>query len=143
MAHCRTCGKDVAENAVACPSCGVKPNDGKAFCQSCGKETNDKAIICTSCGVQLASAGSGFSVGEVGSGGPNPNPASGGEAILWYLCCFPIGYGKFGQGSKGWAWFGITLITGGFAGIAVLVDYIMSYNAQQTRTLGEWEFFPK
>ena len=45
MAHCRSCGKDVAENAVACPSCGVKPNDGKLFCQNCGKETNEKAML--------------------------------------------------------------------------------------------------
>lgn len=52
--HCRNCGKEVAEQAVMCVSCGVPPKSGKKFCQNCGAETNQTAEICTKCGVRLA-----------------------------------------------------------------------------------------
>ena len=28
MAFCRSCGTEVNEKAIACPDCGVNPNDG-------------------------------------------------------------------------------------------------------------------
>ena len=142
MAHCRTCGKEVSEKAIACTGCGVKPNDGNAFCQACGAETNENAVVCVACGVKLATA-SGFSIGEVGRGEANPNPVSTGSAILWFLCCLPIGFMQWNQTLKGWAWVGISILTGGLGTLPAWVDYWMSFSAQQNRKLGEWEFFPK
>jgi TM2 domain-containing membrane protein YozV len=52
--HCRNCGNQVDERAVACPKCGVNPRDGSAFCQSCGKPTDPNQVICRQCGVSLA-----------------------------------------------------------------------------------------
>jgi len=54
--YCRNCGKEVAEQAVMCVSCGVPPRSGKKFCQNCGAETNPAAEMCTQCGVRLATA---------------------------------------------------------------------------------------
>ena len=141
---CRSCGKEVAENAVACTGCGVRPNDGNEFCQACGKETNAKAVICVSCGVNLKKVNPVIGNVSIGSSGGTPNnqPLGAGEAILWYLCCAPIGYSKWNQTAKGWLWILIVFLTGGMAGIVVLVDYIMCYQAQKTRKLDEWEFFP-
>lgn len=51
---CRNCGKEVAEEAVMCISCGVAPKSGKKYCQTCGAETNIAAEICTKCGVRLS-----------------------------------------------------------------------------------------
>jgi TM2 domain-containing membrane protein YozV len=52
--YCRNCGKEVAEQALVCPACGVPPKSGKRFCQNCGQETDPNAEICTKCGVRLA-----------------------------------------------------------------------------------------
>ena len=143
MAYCRTCGNEVTDNALACTGCGVKPNDGNQFCQECGKETNPKAIMCVACGVNLKKINpviGNVSVG--GSGGaPNDKPVGAGDAILWWLCCMPIGFSQWNQAAKGWLWLVIALLTG-FGGIVCLVDYILCYQAQKKRKLDEWEFFP-
>ncbi len=52
--YCRNCGKEVAEEAVACLSCGMAPSRGRGFCQSCGQATNPEAEVCVHCGVRLA-----------------------------------------------------------------------------------------
>lgn len=52
---CRNCGKEVAQQAVFCPSCGGVPTAGKNFCQNCGQPTDPKAEICGKCGVRLSS----------------------------------------------------------------------------------------
>jgi TM2 domain-containing membrane protein YozV len=54
---CRTCGKEIAEHAVICLSCGCVPASGKKFCQNCGAETNPAAAVCVKCGVRLAATG--------------------------------------------------------------------------------------
>jgi hypothetical protein len=51
---CRTCGKELNEQAVACPGCGVPPLAGNQFCQSCGAQTLPAAAVCVKCGVPLA-----------------------------------------------------------------------------------------
>ena len=77
-----------------------------------------------------------------GSGGaPNDKPVGAGDAILWWLCCMPIGFSQWNQAAKGWLWLVIALLTG-FGGIICLVDYILCYQAQKKRKLDEWEFFP-
>ena len=57
--YCRSCGKEVAENAVVCVHCGAKPLKGTSFCQNCGAETDKAAEICVKCGVRLAKTGAG------------------------------------------------------------------------------------
>ena len=53
---CRSCGKEVPEQAIMCVSCGCPPKSGKKFCQQCGSETNSVAAVCVKCGVKLAVA---------------------------------------------------------------------------------------
>jgi hypothetical protein len=54
--YCRNCGKEVADQAVMCVSCGVPPKNGKNFCQNCGEASVPGAEICAKCGVRLAQA---------------------------------------------------------------------------------------
>jgi hypothetical protein len=54
--HCRNCGNQVAEQAVACVSCGSAPLAGNRHCQFCGAETLPQAYVCVRCGVRLANA---------------------------------------------------------------------------------------
>lgn len=63
---CTHCGKEIDENAVACPSCGAAVVQAApaaeqaqlpartAFCQHCGKPVAEEAVICTSCGCYTA-----------------------------------------------------------------------------------------
>ena len=138
MAFCRSCGSEVSANAIACTGCGVAPSNGNSFCPECGTQTNLKAVVCVDCGVNLSSAPS----SSGGSNIPNPNPVGAGEAVLWFICCPPIGSMKWGQTGKGWLWLGIFFFTGSIAWIPWLIDYIMCYQVQQKRVLGEWEWFP-
>ncbi len=73
----------------------------------------------------------------------NPKEVSLGYAILWFLCCVPIGFMQWGQAAKGWVWVLIAIVTSGIGGIVAVVDYWMCFSAQQKRKLGEWEFFPR
>ncbi len=50
---CRNCGKEVAQQAIFCPSCGCAPTAGKNFCQNCGQPTDSVAEVCIKCGVRL------------------------------------------------------------------------------------------
>ncbi len=54
--YCRNCGKEVADQAVMCVSCGVPPKNGKNFCQNCGEASVPGAEICAKCGVRLSQA---------------------------------------------------------------------------------------
>ena len=51
--YCRSCGKEVAENAVVCISCGLAPRLGDKYCQNCGSETQTMQDVCVKCGVRL------------------------------------------------------------------------------------------
>lgn len=136
---CRSCGKEVNEKAVACPGCGMPPYAGDARCQGCGGETKPKQVMCTNCGCQLTNA-SAMSVGTVRQG----SGMTTGMAILWLLCCWPVGFVKLNQGLKGLAWLGICFVTGGFGSVAMIVDYFMCNNkANKVGSLGEWEWFPR
>ena len=142
--YCSNCASECSELAVACTNCGVPPKKGIKFCNSCGSSRNTQAIMCVKCGCSFATeSDSNPTFGSSGSGEINQNPVSSGTAILWYLICYPIGYSQWGQGTKGWVTVLALIITSGFAGIIMLIDYIMCYNAQKSRVLGEWEFFPK
>lgn len=53
--YCRNCGAGVADQAIACPSCGVPPLVEHKFCWNCGAQTAGNQVMCTACGVGLAS----------------------------------------------------------------------------------------
>lgn len=63
--HCRNCGNQVNQDAVACLNCGCDPKKGTKNCQNCGNETIPEQIICLSCGVTLQSASSSSDNGKV------------------------------------------------------------------------------
>ncbi len=46
-----------------------------------------------------------------------------GEAILWFLCCIPIGFMRYGQTGKGWIWVLISIATGGIGAVPAWIDY--------------------
>jgi len=52
--YCRNCGKEIAEQAVVCISCGCSPLTGKKYCQNCAADTDPSAEVCINCGVKLA-----------------------------------------------------------------------------------------
>lgn len=55
---CRSCGKEVSNNAVACPGCGCVPRDPRgSFCPGCGSAVTPGAAVCLKCGGALASIG--------------------------------------------------------------------------------------
>ncbi len=72
----------------------------------------------------------------------NNSAVSAGTAIVWFLCCLPVGFMQWGQSAKGWIWLLASIFTGGLAGIAAIIDYWMCFSVQQKRKVGEWEFFP-
>ena len=142
--YCGSCAAKCSENAVACMSCGVPPKKGVNFCNSCGSSRIKDAIFCVKCKYSFAKEiASNPTFVSSGSGEINQDPVSSGTAILWYLICYPVGYSQWGQGTKGWVSVIAMIATSGFAAIILLIDYIMCYNAQKSRVLGEWEFFPK
>ena len=51
--YCRSCGKELSDNAVACPGCGMDPRREESFCPSCGGATRPNQIMCTACGSSL------------------------------------------------------------------------------------------
>ncbi len=53
---CRSCGKEVADAAVACTSCGQRPLLGTRYCSSCGAEIPPNAEVCVKCGVRVVRA---------------------------------------------------------------------------------------
>jgi hypothetical protein len=92
----------------------------------------------------LASTGASLSNAIPPQVGPptNDKACSPTNAIIWFLCCMPIGFMQWGQTAKGWVWLLATIVTGGVAGLPAIVDYWMNFSIQQNRKVGEWEFFP-
>ena len=41
---CKTCGKEVNQNAEFCLNCGVNPQTGNAYCYNCGVNTNPEQV---------------------------------------------------------------------------------------------------
>ena len=50
VGHCRNCAREVSENAIACPGCGLAPTAGEKFCWQCGQPTQPGQIVCVKCG---------------------------------------------------------------------------------------------
>ncbi|MDR2019028.1 MAG: DUF4870 domain-containing protein [Syntrophobacterales bacterium] len=62
---CRNCGKEMAQNADVCLSCGFRPSNGNKFCNNCGVETNPNQEVCIRCGVRLAHSGTSVDEGKL------------------------------------------------------------------------------
>lgn len=106
---CRTCGKEVAENAVACMSCGCDPRKGDKFCPNCGAEVSVAQVVCVKCGVALKpSAVSG------GGNGKKDKTAAGLLAIFFGA----LGIHEFylGNNTSAIIRLAITLLTCGWGG---------------------------
>lgn len=54
--YCRTCGKELNNNADVCMNCGCKPQKGRKYCQNCGSETTENQDVCVKCGIKLNNA---------------------------------------------------------------------------------------
>lgn len=87
-------------------------------------------------------AGPGQAVPPAAGVPENDKAVSPGSALIWFICCLPIGFMQWGQTAKGWVWVVASLVSGGLAGIPAIVDYWMNYSVQKKRKVGEWEFFP-
>ena len=91
--YCKYCGKEVLDNAVVCPTCGVQIRElthgesrvsvksGVAtYCKYCGKEVLENAVICPTCGVQIKDLVT----------AEEAKPPKNGIAIAGFVCSFFI-----------------------------------------------------
>src|SRR5262249_1217906 len=86
---------------------------GLTVCQVCGKEVSDLAVTCPHCGDRLRASRRRI------EGMPT------GEAILWAVLCFPLGFVKLGQGAKWLVWLVLAIITYGIGLVPMWIDYFM------------------
>lgn len=104
---CRNCGKEVAEQAVACMSCGLAPTNGNKFCWNCTAETNAAAIVCVKCGVPTKKAGSTAAPSQVKPVGEEqlvyPSEPPKDPVMMCVLSVLLVGLGQIllGQTAKG------------------------------------------
>lgn len=63
---CRTCGKSIARQAIACTGCGCAPDAGRHFCPACGNQTLENAIVCVECGSALHTRATSTGMGQKG-----------------------------------------------------------------------------
>lgn len=166
---CRNCGKEVAEQAVACMSCGLAPTNGNKFCWNCAAETNAAAIVCVKCGVPTTKPGRAATaprpakpgavqvVGEEQLVYPSDPPKD--PVMMCVLSVLLVGLGQIllGQTAKG-----ITLLFGALLGGCVLglvtlglgfflvpiiwlasaIDaYKIANKLKEGTPVGKWEFF--
>ena len=149
--HCRNCGKEVAERAVVCVACGLRPHDGNQFCPACAAPTQAAAVVCVKCGIPLTTTKC------VKPAGP-PQPK---DPITMGLLGLIQGLGQIicGQVAKGLALLILTPIAIVLLGVATVglsffvspvvpivtaVDaYLVAKKLKEGNAVGDWEFFPK
>ena len=150
--YCRTCGKELSDQAVACTGCGVPPLTGNEFCPSCGADTNPQAAICVKCGIQL------------GGGKTKIANASGGDLIVAsdppkdpvlmgiLSGCLIAGLGQIllGQTAKGIAiLLGSMVLAAVTFGVSIFITwpvggvdaYLIAKKLKEGKAVGQWEFF--
>lgn len=106
----------VADNAVACMSCGSTPLGHKNFCRNCGNGVTAQQIICTKCGCSLGAAATRGQVPGQSTNSDSPNKVTAG---LFAIFLGPFGIHKFYLGSWGWGiiYCVFTAITCGYGAI--------------------------
>ncbi len=149
--HCRTCGKELVEQATVCVGCGCPPLAGNKFCQSCGADANPAAVACVKCGVGLKTrAVSPFSAGgdPVAASDPPKDPV-----LMGVLSgCLIAGLGQIilGQTAKGIAiLLGSMVLAVVTVGISIFITwpaggvdaYLIAKKLKEGKTVGQWEFF--
>ncbi len=54
LIKCPECGKEISDQAKACPNCGCPINETDAkYCQYCGEKIDSDCIVCPKCGKQV------------------------------------------------------------------------------------------
>lgn len=157
--YCRNCGKEVAEQAVACMSCGLAPTNGNKFCWNCAAETNAAAIVCVKCGVptkkpgRTAAPSQAKPVGEEQLVYPSDPPKD--PVMMCVLSVLLVGLGQIllGQTAKGitllvgtiafaFATCGVGLFAAPIIWIVVGLDaYKIANKLKEGTPVRKWEFF--
>lgn len=149
--HCRTCGKELVEQATVCVGCGCPPLAGDKFCQSCGAETNPSAVACVKCGVALkggAVARSPAGGDRIAASDPPKDPVLMG--VLSGCCIVGLGHIILGQTIKGivmlLAGMVLAVLTGGVSALVIwpaggIDAYLIAKKLKEGKTVGQWEFF--
>ncbi len=160
---CRNCGKEVADQAVACMSCGLAPTNGNKFCWNCAAETNAAAVVCVKCGVPTKKVGSRAAPSQVQAVGEDqlvyPSDPPKDPVMMCVLSVLLVGLGQIllGQTAKGITLlvsviFGgciIGVLTLGFGLILVPVIWLVSgidaykiaSKLKEGTPVRKWEFF--
>lgn len=154
---CRTCGKEVAENAIGCMSCGMRPLDGNEFCPSCAAPTKPQQVVCIKCGVALTNNAASPPVNVVSNAAvsetisPSDPPK---DPVLMGLlsgCCIAgLGQILIGQTAKGVLIMLSSLVLGALtAGLSMIITwpaggidaYMIAQKLKEGKTVGKWEWF--
>ena len=111
---CRNCGKQIADQAVFCVSCGCAPLAGQNHCHHCGEPSQPGAAVCIKCGVGFAKP-------------VPPDAKSKLVAGLLGILLGSLGIHRFYLGyiGIGIAQIAVTLVTCGLGGIWGLIEGIL------------------
>lgn len=141
---CKNCGKEISNDAVICPECGVAienqtKSEDTIFCSNCGQKINKKALICPHCGVGTenyrADQNKAVSQPQINVINNNTNTNANINAgmgyihkkkwVAFFLCLFLGGLGahRFYVGKAGTGI--IYLFSGALFGIGWLIDLIL------------------
>jgi hypothetical protein len=93
---CTNCGNPVAEQAVACMSCGAKPVGHRNFCRYCAAALNPAQVVCTHCGSAISTTGTSHSVGGDTTWAYEKPPFDPtflliSSVVITFCCCLPAG----------------------------------------------------
>ena len=149
--HCRTCAKELVNEAAVCVGCGCPPLTGRKFCQSCGADTNPDAVACVKCGVALRSGVIQLSLSggdRIAASDPPKDPV-----VMGLLSgCLIAGLGQMvlGQTVKGIAFLLGSMVLGAVTlGASILITwplggvdaYLIAKKLKEGKTVGQWECF--
>lgn len=131
---CKNCGREIPDDAKACPECGAEQKETK-FCKHCGERIAVDCVVCPKCGCQVEQLKSEQPQVIINNSNTNTNVnrnvnngyRGGRPKNKWaafFLCLFlgVVGGHKFYEGKAG---MGILyLFTAGLFGIGWVIDCI-------------------